>query len=182
MKSKFTFIQFIRNKIRVKGSVDLAIASDAKITSCDISIKGNNNKLVIKDGVTIRHTQIELLGDNCFIEIGKNSIVGHGCYLSAKEGKSLHIKDDCMLSRNVKVMTSDGHPIYQNNSIINQAKDVIINHNVWLADNVTILKGVVVGNNCIVGINSTLTHSIEPHTIAVGNPAKVVKEDVIWRE
>jgi len=179
---KFTLMQKFRNKIRIKGSAELYIASSAKIVNCDISIKGNNNTLVIQDEVTIRYTQIEILGDNCSIEIGKNSIVGHESYLSAKEGRCLLIKENCMFSRNVKIMTSDGHPIYQDGVLINKSKDVLINNNVWLADNVTVLKGVSIGHNCVVGINSTLAHSISAHTIAVGNPAKVVKENVSWEE
>jgi len=51
---------------------------------------------------------------------------------------------------------------------------------VWLADNVTILKGVEVAEGSIVGINSTLTKSISSNVIAVGNPAKVVKDGVNW--
>ena len=179
---KFTLMQKLRNKIRIKGSVEIDISSSAKIANCDISIRGNNNRLVIKEGVTIRYTQIEILGDNCSIEIGKGSIIGHESYLSAKEGRKLLIKDNCMFSRNVKIMTSDGHPIYQDGLIINKAKDVLINNNVWLADNVTVLKGVTIGDDCVVGINSTLTHSIDSHTIAVGNPAKVVKENICWEE
>ena len=179
---QFTFIQKLRNKIRIKGNVLLEIASSAKIVNCDISIKGNNNKLVIEDGVSIRYTQIEILGNDCSIEIGRNSIIGHESYLSSKEGRSLHIKENCMFSRNVKIMTSDGHPIYQNGVLINKSRDVLINNNVWLADNVTVLKGVSIGNNSVVGINSTLTHSIDAHTISVGNPAKVVKENISWKE
>ncbi|ADN09605.1 acyltransferase [Sulfurimonas autotrophica] len=178
---KFTLMQKFRNKIRVKGNVDLNISSSAKIANCDISINGKNNKLVIHDGVTIRYTQIEILGDNCSIYIGKNCIVGHGCYLSAKESKRLLIKDECMLSRNVKIMTSDGHYIYQNNDIINHGLDITIEHNVWLADNVTILKGVNVGENSVIAINSTVTKNVPAAVIVAGNPAKVVKEDIAWR-
>ncbi|SFV65489.1 transferase, hexapeptide repeat family [hydrothermal vent metagenome] len=179
---KFTLLQKIRNKIKIKGSVSLNIASTAKLSGCKIEILGKNNILTIEDGVNIRKTHIEIIGENSQIYIGKNCIIGHESYLSAKEGKKLIIKEKCMLSRNVKLMTSDGHPIYQNNKIINHAKDIIINESVWLADNVTILKSVVVGNDCVIGINSTLTHSIESHTVAVGNPAKVVKEGIRWEE
>ena len=149
---------------------------------CKIEILGSNNTLVIKEGVNIRNTQIEIVGKNSLIHIGKECIVGDGSYLSAKEGKSLIIKEKCMLSRNVKIMTSDGHPVYEDGNIINHAKDVLINEHVWLTDNVTVLKGVSIGNDCVVGINSTLTHSIASHAIAVGNPAKVVKENIIWEE
>jgi len=178
----FTIMQKIRNKIRIKGSVDLNISSSAKIANCDIFIKGKNNSLVISDKVTVRHTQIEILGDNCSIFIGKNCIIGHDCYLSAKEGKSLMIKEDCMLSRNVKLMTSDGHYIYKNNEIINYGLDITIENNVWLADNVTILKGVDIGSNSVIAINSTVTKNVPANSIAAGNPARVVKTDILWQK
>jgi len=180
--NKFTLIQKLRNKIRVKGNVILEISTSAKIANCDISIKGTNNKLVIDDGVTIRYTQIEISGDDCSILIGKNSIVGHDCYISAKEGKNIVIKDNCMLSRNVKIMTSDGHYIYQNDKIINYGSDITIQKGVWLTDNVTVLKGVTIGENSVVGINSTVTKNISSASIAVGNPAIVVKEGISWKE
>jgi len=179
--NKFTFLQKLRNKIKLKGTVSLKIDKSAKIVQCKIEILGSNNTLIIEEGVNIRNTQIEIVGENSLIHIGKECIVGHGSYLSSKEGKSLIIKDKCMLSRNVKIMTSDGHPVYEDGNVINYAKDVLINEHVWLADNVTILKGVTVGAHSIVGINAILTHTIEANVIAVGNPAKVVKENISWK-
>jgi len=109
-------------------------------------------------------------------------IVGYDCYLSSKEKNTLlEIGDNSMLSRNVKIMTSDGHPIYMHNQIINQAKSIIIGNNVWLTDNVTILKGVTIGEMSIVGINSTLTKSIPAGVVATGNPAIVKKENINWK-
>lgn len=178
---KFTWIQKLRNKIRVKGKLDLDIATNVKIVNCKIHVKGKNNRLTIGEGTVIRYTQLEIVGDNSSIVIGKNCIIGHKSYLSAKEGKTLCIKDSCSLSRNVKVMTSDGHPIYQGNKIINLGRDITLGSNVWIADNVTILKGVSVGNYSVVGINSTLTKTIEANTIAAGNPAQVVKKDIHWK-
>jgi len=177
----FTLLQKWRNKIRVKGSVSLDIASTAKVVNCKIEIKGKNNTLRIEKDSVLRDTHIEILGDNSSIIIGKNCIIGHDCYLSAKESTTLSLGDECMLSRNVKIMTSDGHPIYQNNECINSAKSITLGDKIWCGDNVTILKGVSVGKGSVVGINATLTHSIASGLIAVGNPAKVVKEDISWK-
>jgi len=110
-------------------------------------------------------------------------MIGNGCYLSTKEhNTSLIIWNGCGLSRNVKIMTSDGHPIYKNRQRINFSKDIKIENNVWIADNVTILKGTIVGSGSVVGINSTVTKNIEAHSIVVGNPAKVVKRDIVWMD
>ncbi len=87
-----------------------------------------------------------------------------------------------MFSRNVKIMTSDGHDILENSKRINYAKDINIGNHVWLADNTTILKGVTIGDNSIIGINSTVTKSVPINSIAAGNPAKVVKSSIYWEE
>ncbi|MDD3477091.1 MAG: acyltransferase, partial [Sulfurimonas sp.] len=129
----------------------------------------------------INSSFLEIVGDNCSIIIGKNSIIGNGCYLSAKEKDiTLSIGDECMLSRNAKLMTSDGHPILKDGKIINSAKNITLNTKVWVADDVVILKGVEIGSNSIVGIGSVLTKSIPTNSIAAGNPAKVIKENISW--
>ena len=87
-----------------------------------------------------------------------------------------------MLSRNIKIMTSDGHDVLKEGERVNFAKNIEIGQSVWLADNVTVLKGVTIGNGSIVGINSTLTKSIGNNQVAAGVPAKVVSSKVSWRE
>jgi acetyltransferase-like isoleucine patch superfamily enzyme len=182
--SLFTFFHKLRNKIRVKGTGNKILLDDKrslKLTNTKIYIKGDNNTLHIKSNVNIRNSFIEIVGDNCSIVIGENCILGYDCYLSAKETDvELKIGDNCMLSRNAKLMTSDGHPIYHDHKVINKAKSITLNDNVWIADNVTILKGVEVGSNSVVGIDSVLTKSISSHSIAAGNPAKVIKNDINW--
>lgn len=50
-----------------------------------------------------------------------------------------------------------------------------IGHNVWLGDNIIILPGVSIGNGAIVGAGSIVTKDIPAYSMAVGNPAKVIK-------
>ena len=176
----FSFMHKLRNKIRIKGQHRVLLDNSIKLVNCKIEIKGSDNSLIIQSGTTLRNVQIEILGEKSRVEIGKNCIIGEKCYLSAKESRNLTIGDDSMLSRNVKIMTSDGHPIYQDENVINSAKDISIGKKCWCGDNVTILKGVTVGSGSVVGINSTLTHSISKRVVAVGNPAKVVKENISW--
>ncbi|MEK6658681.1 MAG: acyltransferase [Campylobacterota bacterium] len=180
----FTLIQKLKNRIKISGQNNKILVDDnktLKISKTKIVIKGSNNTLHIKSGVKINSSFIEIVGNNCSITIGKNSIIGDGCYLSAKEENiKLCIGDECMLSRNAKLMTSDGHPIYQDGMIINSAKNITLGDKVWIADDVTVLKGVEVGANSVVGIGSILTKSIPSGSVAVGNPAKVVKDGISW--
>lgn len=85
-----------------------------------------------------------------------------------------------MFSRNTILLTSDGHPIFSDNKRINEVENIFIENNIWLADNVTVLKGVTIKTGSVIGINSTVTKSIQGSSIAVGNPAKIVKENITW--
>jgi len=55
-------------------------------------------------------------------------------------------------------------------------KDVIIEDNVWIGSNCSIAPGDRIGEGCIIGRSSVVFEEIPSNTIAIGNPAKVVKE------
>ncbi|GAL22047.1 transferase hexapeptide repeat family [Vibrio maritimus] len=78
-------------------------------------------------------------------------------------------------------MTSDGHDILKDGARINQARSINIGESVWITDNVTVLKGVTVGKGAVLGINSTVTKSVGEKQVAVGNPAKVVADNIEWK-
>ncbi|MVB34360.1 acyltransferase [Vibrio cholerae] len=177
----FSLIAKLRNKIRVKPNNSIQIGKNTRIRYCDIYVNGENNQLIIHDGANLKGVSIELNGNNCLLEIGANCVIGHNCFISCREHNTIiKIGNDCMFSRNIKIMTSDGHDILYNGNRINPARDITIGDHVWLADNVTILKGVDIGSDSIIGINSTVTKSIDPSCIAAGNPARKIKENISW--
>lgn len=54
--------------------------------------------------------------------------------------------------------------------------EIIIGRNVWIADRVTILGGVTIGDNVIIGAGSVVSHDIPSNSVAVGAPAKIIKQ------
>lgn len=178
----FSLIQRLRNKIKIDNSTIVEISKSSKIVGCHILIKGKNNHFVVQSGTRLRNMIVEIIGDNCSVKIGKNCMIGDNCYLSVKEGTALVFGNDCGLSRNVKIMTSDGHPIFKDGKRINKAKDIVLGSHIWVADNVTILKGVNIGDGSVVGINSTVVKDVPPFVVCVGNPAKIVKDNIEWRD
>ena len=53
--------------------------------------------------------------------------------------------------------------------------DVIIGNDVWIADNVTIMSGVSIGDGAVIACNSHVVKDVEPYSIVGGNPAKFIK-------
>lgn len=54
--------------------------------------------------------------------------------------------------------------------------DVVIDEDVWVGTNVTILAGVHIGRGCIIGAGSLVTKSLPPYSVAVGSPARILKK------
>jgi len=167
-------IQGNNNVVEIKGST---------LIECTVRIRGNGNHLLIEEGCTIgKGCSFWLEGNNNEIVIGKKTTMTHRCHFNAQEHDTkILVGEDCMLSNTIVVRTSDSHPIYNNEGErINQARDVIIGKHVWIAPSSVIMKGSVIGDGCIIGSHSMVNKQINAYSLAVGMPAKVVKENVTW--
>lgn len=70
------------------------------------------------------------------------------------------------------------HPLdeAQRNEGLEFCKPIHVGNSVWLGGNVTVLAGVTIGNNVVVGAGSVVTRDIPDNSVAVGNPARVIKK------
>lgn len=89
----------------------------------------------------------------------------------------LEIGENVFLHRGTIILTHDWASwcfVNSHNEFLPSHGRVRIGNNVWLGENVTILKGVTIGDNVIIGIGSVVTKDIPSGSVAVGVPAKVV--------
>lgn len=173
----------IWNKIKLSGKGNrIVVLGNGKFRRCVISIRGENNTVEVENGANISFSTLEIVGNNCLIRIGKGTDIG-GAYLSAKgEETQLTIGEHCMFSRNISVMTYDGHPIFDADTgeILNHPQDIHIGNNVWVAANASILKGVKVSDGSIIAFGAIVTRDVEEKTIVAGTPAKTIKNNIRW--
>ena len=86
-----------------------------------------------------------------------------------------------MFSSDVVFRTSDSHSILDLNGCrINPASSISVDDHVWFGNKTTVLKGLNIGSDCIIGTGSVVTKSITSKSVVAGNPAKVVKCGVTW--
>ena len=105
------------------------------------------------------------------------SSIAYNCCLNGME-EGIHIGKYVMIAPNV-VIVAFNHNYSENNKPMvlqgNTMKKIIIEDNVWIGANTTILPGVSIGTGSIVGANSVVNKNILPNSLYAGNPAKFIK-------
>lgn len=107
------------------------------------------------------------------IRVGRRVFINQNC--TFYDLAAITIGDDAMIGPNVSLITS-GHPLppsERRGGII--AKPIVIGSNVWIAAGATIIGGVRVGENSVVGAGSVVTRDVPPNTLVAGNPARVIR-------
>ena len=111
--------------------------------------------------------------DSGRIKIGNYCLVCPGVRISSAE--DVTIEDNCMMASRAYITDCDWHGLYDRVDI-GRSKPVRLGQNVWVGDSAIICKGVHIGENSIVGAGAVVVDNIPPNSVAVGNPARVVKD------
>jgi acetyltransferase-like isoleucine patch superfamily enzyme len=145
----------------------------------------SGNRLSIGED-SIIHANIVFESRGGEIRIGSRTFVGRSnliCY------RSLSIGDDVLMSWGVTLVDHDSHGISwaeRKDDVLEWGKGrknwehvahaaVSIADKVWIGFNVSILKGVTIGEGAVIGACSVVTRDIPAYSIALGNPARVVR-------
>lgn len=165
----------VRQGLHVKGFLKVYITRRGNLIigkNCRINSGANHN--------IIGRQQKNIFWAEGILSFGDN--VGMSC--SAFICRScIKIGNDVTIGGNTVIYDTDFHPldpdIRQKNSLdINNIKTspVFIEDNVFIGAHTTILKGVTIGKNSIVGACSLVTKSIPPNEIWGGNPARFIRQ------
>ncbi|KQO81659.1 maltose acetyltransferase [Frigoribacterium sp. Leaf263] len=112
-------------------------------------------------------------GEN--IRIGARTFVNHG--LTALDVAAITIGDDCQIGPNVQLLTPT-HPVepQPRRDKLEAARPITIGDNVWLGGGVIVCPGVSIGDDSVIGAGSVVTRDIPSGVVAVGNPARVIRD------
>ena len=121
-------------------------------------------------------------GSRVYINEGASLILGNG-YINNNLDLScferIEIGNGVAISSNVCIRDSDNHNILSSQHKVTQP--IKIGNNVWIGMNCTILKGVTIGDGCIIAAGSVVNNDIPNKCLVGGVPAKVLKQNVEWK-
>jgi acetyltransferase-like isoleucine patch superfamily enzyme len=151
-------------------------------SSCVLSIQ-DISKLQLSEGVSIGAFTVINVSDNAlrksaFLSVGKNTYIGEHNNIRAAGGK-ITIGSNCLISQNVQIIAAN-HEFKKDTLIVEQPWSsennfIDIGNDVWLGCGVIVLPGVKIGNGAVVGAGSVVTGNLPDDSIALGAPARVVK-------
>ncbi|MCE1180186.1 MAG: sugar O-acetyltransferase [Micrococcales bacterium] len=116
-----------------------------------------------------------------YIDYGTNITIGDRCFanfgLTALDVATITIGDDVQIGPHVQLLTPT-HPIEPGprRDKWEAAEPITIGDNVWLGGGAIVLPGVTIGDNTVVGSGAVVTKDLPANVVAVGNPAKVIRE------
>jgi maltose O-acetyltransferase len=115
------------------------------------------------------------------VDYGINTSIGARTFINFNavflDCNRITIGEDCQIAPGVQFYTAT-HPLDSKTrkSGLESAHPITIGNNVWLGGNVIICPGVTIGDNTVVGAGAVVTKSLPANVLAVGNPARVIKE------
>ena len=132
------------------------------------------NRLKIVNYKLFQNVTIEM-NENINIFVGENFYMNHNCTIldeaKVEFGDNVFIAPNCVFS-------TAGHAIdsEQRSRGLEIALPITVGDDVWIGANVSVLPGVTIGSNTIIGAGSVVNKDIPEGVIAVGNPCKVMRK------
>lgn len=110
-----------------------------------------------------------------FITVGARTFINYN--LTALDVAPITIGEDCQIGPNVQLLTPT-HPVepQPRRDRLEAAQPITIGDNVWLGGGAIVLPGVSIGDNTVIGAGAVVTKDIPANVVAVGNPARVLRE------
>lgn len=172
---------------------DLYVADDPeneRLAKRAIRLADEYHRAVVADDASSRAILADLLGtlgDGAWIrpplvvDYGENLHVGARTFvnanLTALDVAAITIGEDCQIGPDVQLLTPT-HPVepQPRRDKLEAARPITIGDNVWLGGGVIVCPGVTIGENTVVGAGAVVTRDLPANVVAVGNPARVVRE------
>ena len=140
--------------------------------------EGKRGGLLIDDGCELEQGVV-LHAYGGKVRLGRNVFLGPYTVIYGHGG--VEIGSNSLVSMHCRILSSN-HTIPDSNILIRSQPDILlptkIGRDVWLGAGVTVLGGVTIGDGCVVGAGAVVAHDLPPNSVAVGVPAKVIRQRV----
>lgn len=174
LPSKFKYYLLSNNKIIGKFRANSPVLS---LGNGLITIEGANLGVWRSPYYFSSYIYLDARSKDSQIYIGKNVWVNNNAFICADK-TSIRINDNCLIGANFSCVDSDFHSLEPDKRFCSDyvCKPVVLERNIFIGNNVSILKGVTIGENSVIANSSVVTKNFPANVIIGGNPARVIRE------
>lgn len=144
------------------------------------SLEGGDARAILQELIGDLGEDVEVRPP-LFVDYGSNISIGARTFvnynLTALDVTPIRIGQDCQVGPGVQLLTPT-HPLEPGprRDKVEAGEPITIGDNVWLGGGVIVCPGVTIGDDSVIGAGSVVTRDIPAGVVAVGNPARVVRE------
>jgi acetyltransferase-like isoleucine patch superfamily enzyme len=202
IKATYQFVKY--NSFEEIKRGDIIIPTPHCIISVENGAKINKHgRTILGDKKRFPKSRLEtrlLLDTNATLNLGSNTVISYGADIEVFKNATLTFKNDIFanigftvicgekiefgngatMGRHITVRDTNGSH-YVNTPNYKNTSPVIIGNKTWLCESCTVMNGVNVGDGAIIGAHAVVVHDVPAHTLVHGHPAKVVRENVLWK-
>ena len=146
---------------------------------CSVHL-GRGARLSVTGTVQIHRGTRVFVNDGGVLEIGPRTFINDCSTLTCFE--RLSIGSGCSISWNTNILDTNVHELVINGVPRPRSQRVTIGDNVWIGTGAVVLPGVTIGDGAVVGAGSVVTCDVPPEAVVAGNPARIIREGVSWRQ
>lgn len=160
--------------VQVNGALflnDNSIISNGRST---ILRMDKEAQLIVTDEFRVYYGGDIICFPNSILKLG-SGFFNSGVKIRCKD--KITIGNGVFISHDVTIMDSDAHKL--SDRLTNQ-KAITIEDHVWIGSRTLILKGVHIGEGAVIGAGSVVNRDIPAHSLAAGNPARVIRRNISW--
>jgi len=134
---------------------------------------------VVFNGKATFGAGIQLISDGELV-IGDDFYCNANCIINS--GKSIKIGDHFLCGWNCEILDGDGHSMIYSGKKKDKYREVEIGNHVWIASDVTVLKGSFISDGSVVAAKSCVSKKIEQKNVLIGRNSEILRNDVEWEK
>jgi acetyltransferase-like isoleucine patch superfamily enzyme len=185
----FHIAQYKKNKKITLLEKQATIDSSCRLIELRLDNGLNDKtKISIAKNSMINRAHLLVYGHGGEISVGEYCFIGEGTKIWSS--KRIKIGNRVLISHGVNIHDNNSHPLdseLRHKDFVEifhkgmpktanyNEQEIIIEDDVWIGFNATILKGVTIGEKSIIGANTVVVKDVPPKSIVVGNPQRIIK-------